>query len=225
MPIRAVLLDVDGTLIDSNDAHAASWVDALAEAGVAVEFEAVRRLIGKGGDKLLPEVSGIEEETPEGRRIAERRKAIFLERYLPGVKPLPGTRALLDRLQAMGYRLVVATSAKSDELEALLKTAQAPELLAKATSADDAENSKPDPDIVQAAVEQAGRPVDEVLMIGDTPYDIEAAMKAGVGVIALRSGGWDDSALERAIAIYDDPADLLAHLGESPLVTGGIAAT
>jgi HAD superfamily hydrolase (TIGR01549 family) len=223
MPIRAVLLDIDGTLIDSNDAHAHAWVDAFAEAGVTVAFDQVRDLIGMGGDKLMPEVSGIEESTPEGQRLSERRKAIFLEKYLPTVKPLPGTRELLDHLQARGFKLVVATSAKSDELDALLRVAGASELKADATTSDDAERSKPDPDIVEAALGQAGCQSDEVLMLGDTPYDIEAAMMVGVAVIAFRSGGWDDEALWRALAIYDHPADLLAHFDDSPLVHTGPA--
>lgn len=223
MPIRAVLLDIDGTLIDSNDAHAHAWVDAFAEAGITVPFDQVRDLIGMGGDKLMPEVSGIEEDTPEGQRLAERRKAIFLEKYLPGVKPLPGTRDLLDRLQATGFKLVVATSAKSDELDALLRVAGASELKPDATTSDDAERSKPDPDIVEAALAQTGCRSDEVLMLGDTPYDIEAAMMVGVAVIAFRSGGWDDDDLWRALAIYDHPADLLAHFDDSPLVHTGPA--
>lgn len=216
-PIRAVLLDVDGTLIDSNDAHARSWVDAFAETGHAVPYEKVRKLIGMGGDKLMPTASGIEEDSPEGQRIAERRQQIFMTRYVPHLKPFPQTRALLDRLRALGLELVVATSAKSDELEALLKVAQAPELEASATTSSDADNSKPDPDIVEAALERAGFPADEVVMIGDTPYDLEAATRAGVRLIAVRCGGWSDAELKGAIAVYDDPADLLAHLADSPI--------
>ena len=222
-PIRAVLLDVDGTLIDSNDAHARSWVDAFAEAGVQTTFERVRPLFGWGGDKLMPVISGIEEASPAGQKLSERRRAIFLKRYLPAVKPFPQVRALIDRLKAAGFKLVVATSANSDELSALLRVADASDLAPTATSSDDADRSKPDPDIVEAAVERAGFPVEQVLMIGDTPYDIESAMQAGVGVIALRCGGWDDEELERAVAIYDDPADLLAHFEESPLLHRGIA--
>lgn len=216
-PIRAVLLDVDGTLIDSNDAHARSWVDAFAEAGHPVPYEKVRKLIGMGGDKLMPTASGIEEDSPEGKRIADRRKQIFMTQYVPKLRAFPQTRALLDRLQALGLKLVVATSAKSDELDALLKVAQAPELKDTATTSSDADNSKPDPDIVEAAVERTGHPAAEVVMIGDTPYDLEAATRAGVPLIALRSGGWSDEELKGAIAVYQDPADLLAHLADSPI--------
>ncbi|HYP29895.1 MAG TPA: HAD family hydrolase [Blastocatellia bacterium] len=216
-PVRGVILDVDGTLVDSNDAHARAWVEALSEQGVEAEFEKARRLIGMGGDKLLPELSGIEEESPEGRRASERRGRIFKEKYLPSIKPLPGARELLKRMTEDGLKLTVASSAKKDELDPLLEVAGASDLMEEKTSSDDAENSKPDPDIVEAALGKAGLSPDEVVMIGDTPYDIESAGKAGVGVIALRSGGWKDEDLSGAIAIYEDPADLLAHYDESPL--------
>jgi HAD superfamily hydrolase (TIGR01509 family) len=215
--IRGVILDIDGTLVDSNDAHAEAWVEALAEHGIRVEFEKVRRLIGMGGDKLLPEVSGIAEETDEGKSISERRGELFKERWLPHLKPFPKTRELLERMRDEGLELVVASSAKKDEMDPLLKIAGADRLIEEKTSSDDAENSKPDPDIVKAALDNLGYAPDEVLMLGDTPYDIEAADRTGVKVIALRCGGWNDDGLEGAVAIYDDPADLLANYESSPL--------
>src|SRR5215216_3989984 len=107
--VKGVILDVDGTLVDSNDAHAHAWVEALAEFGIQVEFEKVRSLIGMGGDKLLPEVSGISEETPEGKQISKRRSEIFKERYLPNIKPFPKTKELLRRMRDDGLKLVVAS--------------------------------------------------------------------------------------------------------------------
>ena len=216
-PIRGVILDVDGTLVDSNDAHARAWVEALAEEGIRVEFERVRPLIGMGGDKLLPEISGIEEESPEGKRISERRGEVFKEKYLPSIKPCRGSRELLKRMKGDGLKLVVASSAKEDELDPLLEIAGASGLIEEKTSSDDAENSKPDPDIIQAALDGSGLSPEEAVMLGDTPYDIEAAKKAGVDTVALRCGGWKDEDLAGAIAIYDDPADLLAHYDRSPL--------
>lgn len=215
--LRAVILDVDGTLVDSNDAHARAWVEAFSEAGRQVDYEQVRRLIGKGGDKLMPEVSGVEKESEEGRRISERRSAIFQERYLPAVRAFPHTRELLQRIRASGLTLVVASSAAGDELGPLLEAAGAADLVADQTSSSDADSSKPDPDIVQAALDKAGLRPDECLMLGDTPYDVEAAGRAGVGVVALRCGGWDDQGLAGALAVYADPADLLEHYDESPL--------
>jgi phosphoglycolate phosphatase-like HAD superfamily hydrolase len=117
-----------------------------------------------------------------------------------------------------GVKLVVASSAKEEELKGLLKVCGADRFIEAKTSSDDADKSKPDPDIVHAALGSIGLPASEVLMLGDTPYDIEAAGRAGVAVIALRCGGWGDAQLARAIAIYDDPADLLKRFDESPLV-------
>jgi len=220
MPLRAVLLDVDGTLVDSNDAHARAWVDAFAEFGRRIAFERVRPLIGKGGDKLVPEVSGIDPESAEGKRLDARRSAIFKERYLPSLKAFPHAKELLERMGAEGLTLVVATSAKDDEMNPLLEICGADRIVAKRTSSDDAEHSKPDGDIVAAALERAKVTAGEALMLGDTPYDIEAAARAGVGAVALRSGGWNDEALVRALAIYDDANDLLARYDESPFAGG-----
>jgi HAD superfamily hydrolase (TIGR01509 family) len=221
--IRGVILDVDGTLVDSNDAHAQAWVDALAEHDIQVGFEKVRPLVGMGGDKLLPEVSGIEEDTPEGERISKRRGEIFKQRYLPTLKAFPSTRELLQRMRDEGLKLVVASSAKEDELNPLLNIAGADGLVEEKTSSDDAENSKPDPDIVKAALDGSGLAPDEVLMLGDTPYDIESASGAGVGVVAFRCGGWEDADLSGAIAIYDGPADLLSNYESSPVGRGRAA--
>ncbi len=214
--IQAVLLDVDGTLIDSNDAHAQAYVDAGKELGVEMDFAEVRRGIGMGGDKLLPEASGIEEESEQGKRITARKKEIFGE-LLPTLEPAPGARELLERLRADGVKLVVATSAKRDEMKAILEQAGVADLIDAATSASDAEESKPDPDIVEAALEQAGFPAGEVVMLGDTPYDVLAATRAGVRIIGVRTGGWSEDDLHGAVAVYDHPADLLAHYEESPL--------
>src|SRR5262249_49565411 len=137
--------------------------------------------------------------------------------YLPHIKPFPETRELLLRLRAEGLKLAVASSAKEDELKPLLEIAGAADLIEEKTSSDDADQSKPDPDIVQAALDGADLSAHEAVMLGDTPYDIEAAIKAGVKVIAFRSGGWDDEALAGAIAVYDGPADLLAHFYDSPI--------
>lgn len=214
---KAVLFDVDGTLVDSNDAHARAWVEAFAEAGVAVDFDRVRRCIGMGGDKLMPEVSGLTEDSPEGERISTRRREIFTSKYLPRLKRFPGSSELVAAVKGRGLTAVAASSAKKDELKKLLEIAGAAALLDDATSSDDAEESKPDPDIVQAALKQAkSRPADAV-MVGDTPYDVEAARRAGVRMIAFRSGGWRDEDLAGAEAVYDGPADLLARLDESPL--------
>jgi HAD superfamily hydrolase (TIGR01509 family) len=219
--VRAVLLDVDGTLVDSNDAHAHAWVHAFTEAGVTVDFTRVRRAIGMGGDKLMPRVSGIEEDSPGGRPISKRRREIFETAFLPQVRPFRDADRLITSLRNRGLTVVAASSAKKDELGKLLEIAGAADLLDASTSSDDAEESKPDPDIVLAALARAKSRPGEALMIGDTPYDIEAATRAGVRTIAFRCGGWRDEDLRGALAVYDGPWDLLARLDESPLGPDG----
>jgi HAD superfamily hydrolase (TIGR01509 family) len=216
-PVRGVILDVDGTLVDSNDAHARSWVEALAEQGRRVPFEKVRKLIGMGGDKLLPLAAGIEEDSPEGKKVAQRRQEIFATRYLPKLRPTPGAKDLLRRMHARGLQLVVASSAKKDELDALLRVCGAQEYIDAETSSDETSHSKPDPDVVEEALPDLGLPARAVVMLGDTPYDVEAGKRAGVQVIGFRCGGWSDEDLLGAVAVYDHPADLLEHYDSSPL--------
>jgi len=216
--LRAALIDVDGTLLDSNDAHAASWADVFAEYGYDIGFEHVRPLVGMGGDKLVPILTGHDHESPRGKELAERKKAVFDQKYLPRLRPTRGARELLEHMIAEGLTLVIATSAGGDEMHGLLERAGIADLIDDATSSGDVESSKPDPDVIGAALRKGGVSPDEAVMIGDTPYDIAAAASAGVPTIALRCGGWwDDLALGGAVAIYNDPADLLAQYAESPL--------
>ncbi len=220
--IHAVILDVDGTLVDSNDAQAHAWVDAMASQGHDVPFEKVRSLIGMGGDKVLPEVLGIDKDSEEGKKISAKRKEFTKTRYLSTIKSFPKAKELLEHMHDRGLKLVIATSAEPDEMEQTLKIVgpHVQDLTEKQTTAKDAKQSKPDPDVIKVALEKSGFSADDVVMIGDTPYDLEAAAKAGVKSIAFRSGGWDDKDLAQAIAIYTDTADLLEHYDTSPLVKG-----
>jgi HAD superfamily hydrolase (TIGR01509 family) len=207
---EAVILDIDGTLVYSNDEHARAFLDAAGELGLDDPgFDVVRRLIGKGGDKLIPEAFGMEAESDVGRKLEERKGEIFRDRYLDDLRPTPGARALLQRLAADGIRRVVATSAGEDDLELLLGRAGVADLIDDATTASDVDDSKPDPDVVRAALKLARRPADRVAMIGDTPYDVEAARRAGVRIYAVRCGGWNEDGLKGAAAVYDDPEDVL----------------
>jgi HAD superfamily hydrolase (TIGR01509 family) len=215
--LRAVLFDVDGTLVDSNDAHADAWLRAFAEHGIRVDRDHVRRCIGMGGDKLMPEVSGIREDSAQGEAIATRRGELFQREFLPGIQPFRDAARLVAAIKARGLGVVAASSAKADELTPLLAIAGAGSLMDAATSSDDAEHSKPDPDIVAAALRRAGAAAGDAVLIGDTPYDIEAARRSGVAVIAFRCGGWTDPDLQGAAAIYDGPWDLLARLDDSPI--------
>lgn len=215
--LKGVIFDVDGTLVDSNDAHAQSWVDTFKEAGYNVPFEKVRPLIGMGGDKLLPATIGVSPDSEEGKKLGERRGKIFRSKYLPHLRPLPGARELVLRVKRDGLKPIVATSAKDDELKALLKAAHVDDLMEEKATASDAKRSKPDPDIVQAAIGESGLPKKELVMIGDTPYDVEAATRAGVRSIGFLSGGWTREDLKGAAEIYDGPADLLANYDTSLL--------
>jgi HAD superfamily hydrolase (TIGR01509 family) len=215
--IQGVLLDIDGTLVDSNDAHAHSWVEAFSEFGREIPFEKIRPLIGMGGDKLMERVARMRTGEPEARVIMDRRQEIFMTRYVSTLTAFPGAKELLRHMHDKGLRLVAASSAKKRELDALLKICGADKVIDAKVSADDVDNSKPDPDIVKAALDKASLRPDEAMMLGDTPYDIEAASKAGIKVIALRCGGRSDEDLKGAAAIYDGPADLLAKYDSSPL--------
>lgn len=213
--LKGVIFDIDGTLVDSNDDHAQSWVDTFAEAGYDVPFDAVRPLIGMGADKLLPQTIGIAHDSEEGKKLSKRRSEIFRERHLPKLRALPGSRDLVMRIKSSNLKAIVATSAKDEELKGLLKAARVDDLMEEKATASDARSSKPDPDIVEAAIAESGIPANSLVMIGDTPYDIEAAAKADVRTIAFRSGGWSDNALKGAVEIYDGPADLLANFASS----------
>ncbi|HEX3469053.1 MAG TPA: HAD family hydrolase [Candidatus Elarobacter sp.] len=214
---RALLFDIDGTLIDSNDAHARAWVAALAEAGYDVPFERIRPLIGMGGDKLLPPVvPGASDETEPGRTIARRRGEIFKERELSQLRPTRGARELLETVRARGLLVVIATSAKKSELDDLLARGDLGPLVDVASTSDDAGESKPDPDIIQAALDKADVRAQDAVMIGDTKYDVTAAHRAHVACVALRCGGNDPATLRDAEAVYSDPAELIPALDAPP---------
>jgi HAD superfamily hydrolase (TIGR01549 family) len=226
MPIRAVIFDIDGTLVDSNDAHAMSWQETLEEDGVTVPFEAVRRCIGMGSDKLLPTLADIEAESARGKELSDRRAALFKKKYFPSLRPFPRTRELFERLTSRGLRVGVATSARGDELYSLLDLARVRDLVDESTTSDDVESSKPEPDLVHAALKKLGCRPAQAIMIGDTPYDIQAAAAAGVRAIAFRCGGWGDRDLRGASAIYDGPAAMLtgfdlAELERAPATVPG----
>jgi HAD superfamily hydrolase (TIGR01509 family) len=215
--IRVVLFDVDGTLLDSNDAHAHAWLDSLRGHGRNVPYELVRSKIGMGGDKLLAEVAGIDPDSVEGRSIQERRAMILRAHYLPDLGPFHGARVLVDRLRSRGLCCAAVSSSPAEDLQDLLRAAAVADLMDLVVSADDVDRGKPDPDLVKIALGRIGVTAAEAIMIGDTPYDIQAGARAGVPVIALRCGGWSDRDLRGAIAVYDDPADLSSQLDRSPL--------
>ena len=215
--IRGVILDMDGTLVDSNDAHAQTWVETLQAFGYKVTIEVVSPLIGQGGDKILPRLTGCTSDSDIGRKIAAHRSELFQQQYLPSIQPFPGSRQLIEHMHNSGLRLVIASSASREHLRHLIETLEIEDFIDGATSASDVGDSKPDPDVVKAALAELGLDAGEVMMIGDTPYDIEAAARVGVQTIALRCGGWNEEDLTGAVAVYADPAELLARFESSPL--------
>ena len=201
-PVRAILFDVDGTLIDSNDLHAEAWAVTFRQFGFDVPVRKIRGQIGKGGDNLIP---ALLPPLPEARQkeIAAYRDATYQRDFMGRAKAFPEVCALFARVRDDRRDIVLATSAKDVELEHGLDLIGCRELVTGHTTADDVANSKPDPDIFAAALKVAG----------------VAAGKIGLRALGLRCGGFDDAALREAgaIALFDDPADLLARYGESPL--------
>ena len=215
--IRGVIFDLDGTLVDSNDAHVLAWVEALAEFGWTVTQEQVRPLVGMGGDKLLPALVGVAAAGPEGHPVLKRRQAL-IARFVPQLRLFRGGAALLDALRRRGLRLALASSGTRPEVDRLLALGSLERSFDAIVSADEAARSKPDPDIVEAARAALELPASEVVMIGDTHYDLEAARRAGIATLAFRCGGAPEASFAGAVAIYDGPADLLANLDRSPPV-------
>ena len=221
--VEAVIFDIDGTLVDSVDLHARAWQEALRHFGRDLPFERIRSQIGKGGDQLLPALLPEEEVRRRGDEIEEFRADLFRREYVHRVRAFPKVRELFERIKADRKKIALASSAKKPELAYYRRVANIEDLLEAEASSDDADRSKPHPDIFQAALDRLGN-VDPaaVLVVGDTPYDAEAAGKAGLRTIGLLCGGWAEQSLRRAgcMAIYADPADLLRHYDRSLLVVG-----
>ena len=218
--ITAVIFDIDGTLVDSVDLHAEAWQVALERFGKKVSFAEVRRQIGKGGDQLMPVFLSQREMEKFGEELEQYRSKLFKKEYLPRVTAFPGVRQLFERVRQDQKRIALASSAKGDELKTYKTIAGIDDLIEAETSSDDAERSKPYPDIFEAALAELGDVApDKILVVGDTPYDAQAAGKANLRTVGLMCGGWNEEELRQAgcIAIYRDPADLLLRYDESPI--------
>ena len=209
MPIKAILFDIDGTLVDSNDFHADAWVQVFAEAGHVIDRRRVRGQIGKGGDtfvpSLLPDLPGNEQQ-----KLADAHGEVFKSRYLDQTKPFPGAHDLIAAVKVAGLKAAIASSASQNELKHYLDLLGVRELVDASTTADDVGTSKPAPDLVAVACEKLGVAPTEALFVGDTPYDIESGTTAGVATVAVLSGGFDRGSLTGARAVYDNVAALLA---------------
>ena len=221
MQIKAILFDIDGTLVDSNDMHVLAWEEAFAGIGKSFDRQVVHDQIGKGTDMLVPTLlPDLDKDAQE--KLGEVHGAVFKAKFLNEAKPFPDAHDLLSHAHGCGQQVVLASSASKAELDHYLDLLGARDLVAATTSSDDVKQTKPAPDIFAVALSKlAGIEPNEVIVVGDTPYDIEAAGKCGIAAIALRSGRFSDQMLQNAgaIMIYDDAAALLAGYADSPLAS------
>jgi len=218
--IKAILCDVDGTLVDTVDLHANAWREAFLRFGKDIPFDQLRSQIGKGGDQLMPVFLTRRELAAFGRELEEFRSELYEKKYLPSATAFPKVRDLFERLREDGIGIALASSCKQDELDTYEALARIDDLVDAATSADDADRGKPHPDIFEVALAKLGDVAPhESLVIGDSPHDARAAGKIGVAAIGLLCGGFPMSDLVEAgcIAIYGSPGDLLEHYTELPL--------
>lgn len=216
--VKAVIFDIDGTLIDSVDLHARAWLEAFGLFGHKLSFAEVRKQIGKGGDQLMPVFLSTEEVQRSGELVEKVRGDLYKQRYMKKVKPFPKVRELLERIKSDGLQIALASSAKGDELDYYKKLINVEDLMEAHTSADDADKSKPHPDIFQAALAKLDDVAPEhAIVVGDTPYDAIAAHKAGMPSVGVLCGGFPENELRSAgcIEIYADPADLLTKYDSS----------
>jgi beta-phosphoglucomutase-like phosphatase (HAD superfamily) len=217
---KAVIFDVDGTLIDSVDLHTEAWVEALKHYGIEVSFEDMRPQIGKGGDQLLPLFVPADLLREREEEISSFRSDLFKRKYLPQIRPFPAVPDLFRRIREAGQQIVLASSGKADEVANYARIAGVADLLDEKTTADDAEHSKPAPDIFEAALAKlAPLGPDDTIVVGDTPWDVIAAKRAGLRTVGLLCGGVPEATLREAgaLATYRDPQDLLASYDTSPL--------
>lgn len=216
--LKAVLCDIDGTLLDSNAFHAESWQRTFAQFGFSAEFEAVVKQIGKGSEYMLPAFIPLDKLPGIEKEVKAFRKQLFHREYIDRVVPFADARRLLERMRQEGLRIAVATSSEKEDLEAFKTVLKIHDLIEEDATADDADKAKPEPDIFQAALKLLVIKPDEALALGDTPWDIEAAKKAGVGTVAVQSGGWTREQLLEAgaVAVYYDVADIVRNFESSP---------
>jgi HAD superfamily hydrolase (TIGR01509 family) len=214
---RAVLLDVDGTLIDANYQHALAWYRAFRANGLVMPIWRIHRHVGMGGDQLVPALIGEEADAEKGDDIRETRKEIY-EELIEEVAPLDGAHELIADLKERGRTAVLASSAPEKEIDHYLDLLEARDLADGWTTDDDVEATKPEPDLVRAALVMAR--TDEAVLVGDTPWDIESARKSGIETITVITGGYSEQELRDAgaVGVYESVQELRAHLEEPPFV-------
>ena len=218
--IRAAIFDLDGTLVDSNELHVLAWQETFRHFGKEVPIERLREQIGKGGDQYLPVFLNEIEMRKFGEDADKLHGEIFKKKYLPQVRPFPKVRELFERLRSDGKKIALASSGKDAEVHYYQKLLDIAGLVDSMTTSDQVAHSKPHADVFIAALRTLGSvPPDEAIAIGDTPYDVMAAKKIELPVIGMLCGGFSEQLLrdEGAVAIFRDPADLLANYFRSPL--------
>ncbi|KQO71746.1 MULTISPECIES: HAD family hydrolase [unclassified Methylobacterium] len=218
--VKAVIFDIDGTLLDSVDLHAQAWVEAFAHFGIETEHAKVRAQIGKGGDQLLPMFVDRIRVKREGEAMEAYRSDLFKRAFLDKVRPFPGVRPLFERIRAEGQTIALASSGKADEVAHYKDLLGIADLVSVTTTSDDAERSKPFPDIFASALAKLA-PLNawQSMVVGDTAYDVQAAAKAGLPTIGVLCGGVSEAELRASgcIAVASDPQDLCDRYAESPL--------
>lgn len=222
--VKAVLCDIDGTLVDSNWLHAEAWQRAFAGMGIEVECEAVRRQIGKGGDELIPMFVPWWKRDAVAGPLKRYREWIFREDFLPKVKALPKVREFAEELKRRGIRFALASSSKKADLQDYKRIMQVADLLDEATTADDVDRAKPHPDVFAVALKRLSLKAKECIALGDTPYDAEAAGRVGLRTIGVETGGWTHEQLMDAgcVEAYESVAKLLERIEESAIVREGL---
>jgi HAD superfamily hydrolase (TIGR01509 family) len=216
--MAVAVLDIDGTLVDTNYQHAIAWYRAFRQSGIVLPIWRIHRHIGMGGDQLVEALtdSGVERE--QGDEIRDAEKKLYFE-LIDEVEPMEGSRELIEDLKRRGHTVVLASSAKDDEVDHYLDLLNARDLADAWTTSGDVKETKPQPDLVNAALERSGGSADEAVMVGDTPWDVRAAENAGVKTLTVRTGGFGDDELRDAgaIEVFESVADLRAKLDQTPL--------
>ncbi len=217
--IKAAIFDLDGTLVDSNDLHTEAWQETFRHFGKEISYQALRQQIGKGGDQYVPAFVSETEVRTIGPEIDEFRGKLFKEEYLARVRPFPRVRELFERLRKDGKRIALASSGNEDEVEHYVKLMSVQEFVDAQTTKTNVKHSKPQPDVFTSALQLLHLPAQEAVVIGDTPYDVQAAKKIELRTIALLCGGFSEDELRAsgAVAMYRDPADLLESYSRSLL--------
>ncbi|POX47158.1 HAD family hydrolase [Streptomyces sp. Ru71] len=215
---RAAVFDVDGTLVDTNHLHVVTWWEALRQAGHRVPMHAVHRAVGLGSTDLIAHLLGEDRDQDQDAQLSAAHTALYGQ-YFDRLPALPEAGALLKRLHGDGWAVVLATSASGPELDALRRAIDADDAITATASSDDVEQGKPAPEPVEHALELAGVSAERAVFVGDTVWDMRAGRRAGVHCVGVLCGGIPRADLEEAGArsVYADPADLLAHLDDSPL--------